>query len=82
MNPKLETPQQIRIAGLQALHQALGLVGMIRFLQQYETGSGDYSKDRHAWLDQWTLDDIRHELEVQRRRTGGMEAATDASTSP
>jgi hypothetical protein len=63
---ELETPEQIRIAGLRALHQALGLVGMIRFLQHYETGSGDYSKDRHAWLDQWTLDDIRRDLEAQR----------------
>lgn len=82
MNANLQTPEQIRIAGLRALHQALGLVGMIRFLQQYETGSGDYSKDRHAWLDRWTLDDIRHELETQRHRTDGTEAATDASAPP
>ena len=32
----------------------LGAVGMIRFLQQFRTGDGDYSKDRHAWLDQET----------------------------
>ncbi|MGH2585055.1 MAG: hypothetical protein ACRDJE_09080 [Dehalococcoidia bacterium] len=67
MNPNVETPEQIRIAGLHALHEALGLVGMVRFLQQYETGHGDYSRDRHAWLDQWTLDDIRQELDAQRR---------------
>jgi hypothetical protein len=67
VNPNPQTPEQIRIAGLHALHEALGLVGMIRFLQQYETGHGDYSRDRHAWLDRWTLDDIRQELNVQRR---------------
>jgi hypothetical protein len=77
VNANPQTPEQIRIAGLQALHQALGLVGMIRFLQQYETGSGDYSKDRHAWLDRWTLDDIRHELEMQRRRSDGLGTAMD-----
>jgi hypothetical protein len=80
MNPNLQTPEQIRIAGLQALHHALGLVGMIRFLQQYETGSGDYSKDRHAWLDQWTLDDIRLELEAQRRGSDGADRAEDTGT--
>ena len=66
MKSELQTPEQIRVAGLHALHSALGLVGMIRFLQQYETGYGDYSKDRHAWLDRWTLDDIRRDLEAKQ----------------
>lgn len=37
---------QIRLAGLKALNWELGPVGMIRFLQQFETGSGDYTKER------------------------------------
>lgn len=52
------TPQQIRAAGLAALSRELGLVGMIRFMQQFEMGQGDYSKDRHLWLDQYTVPDI------------------------
>ena len=52
------TPQQIRVAGLAALSRELGLVGMIRFMQQFEMGKGDYSKDRHEWLDQYSVDDI------------------------
>jgi hypothetical protein len=52
------TPQQIRVAGLAALARELGLVGMIRFMQQFELGQGDYSRDRHQWLDQYTVDDI------------------------
>ena len=58
MNVQMMTPQQIRIAGLTALTRELGLVGMIRFMQQFELGQGDYSKDRHKWLDQYTVDDI------------------------
>jgi hypothetical protein len=27
-------------------------------MQQFEMGQGDYSKDRHAWLDRYTVDDI------------------------
>jgi hypothetical protein len=58
VNVQLMTPQQIRVAGLAALTRELGLVGMIRFMQQFETGQGDYSVDRHQWLDQYTVDDI------------------------
>lgn len=52
------TLEQIREAGLEALTRELGIVGMVRFLQQYEAGRGDYSTDRHAWLDRWTVDEI------------------------
>lgn len=58
MNAQTMTPQQIRVAGMAALSRELGLVGMIRFMQQFELGQGDYSKDRHQWLDKFTVDDI------------------------
>lgn len=31
---------------------------MIRFLHQFETGRGDYSVERHQWLDSLTIEDI------------------------
>jgi len=52
------TPQQIREAGMEALSRELGVVGMIRFMQQFELGKGDYSQDRHEWLDRYSVDDI------------------------
>ena len=58
MNVQTMTPQQIRAAGMAALSRELGVVGMIRFMQQFEMGQGDYSKDRHEWLDQYNVDDI------------------------
>jgi hypothetical protein len=42
-----EKAKQISIP---ALAQKLGAVGMIRFLQQSETGWGDYTKERKKWL--------------------------------
>ena len=51
-------PQQIREAGMEILSREMGVVGMIRFMQQFEMGKGDYSKDRHQWLDQYSVDDI------------------------
>ena len=58
MNTQAMTPQQIREAGMEILSRELGVVGMIRFMQQFEMGKGDYSKDRHLWLDQSGVDDI------------------------
>ena len=38
---------EIRQIGLQALKEALGPVGMVRFIQQYENGNGDYTKEKY-----------------------------------
>ena len=55
----MKTLDQIRREGLEALRERLGRAGMIRFLQQFETGHGDYARERHEWVDRTTLDDIR-----------------------
>ena len=44
------TLNQIRAAGILVLSQSLGPVGMVRFLQQYEAGMGDYTKERGQQL--------------------------------
>jgi hypothetical protein len=53
------TLEQIRQEGLDALRERLGRAGMIRFLQQFESGRGDYSKSRRDWVDRTTLEEIR-----------------------
>jgi hypothetical protein len=68
MNTQAMTPQQIRAAGLEALSRKLGVAGMIRFMQQFEMGLGDYSKDRHQWLDQYSADDISRLANEKRFR--------------
>ncbi len=57
------TLDEIRKKGYKALEEALGIVGMIRFLQQFETGSGDYTKDRKQWLDPLSIDEIVGKLD-------------------
>jgi len=44
------TLEQIRAAGLSALQRELGVVGMVRFLQQFEPGSGDYVEERQTFV--------------------------------
>jgi hypothetical protein len=52
---------EIRKIGLQALREALGPVGMVRFIQQYENGSGDYSKEKYQ-LPDLTVEEIDSRL--------------------
>lgn len=40
-----------RTAGTQALKEALGPVGMARFMQQYDSGQGNYTEERKHELD-------------------------------
>jgi len=63
------TLEQIRVIGYRALLRELGPVNLVRFLQQFETGYGDYTQERHEWLDQYTVEEIAQE--VQRRRDAG-----------
>ncbi|HKY54199.1 MAG TPA: hypothetical protein VJM08_07840 [Anaerolineales bacterium] len=67
MNAQTMSLEQIRIAGMEALTRELGIVGMIRFLQQFETGHGDYSKDRHKWLDDQDMDTVLKRIREKRR---------------
>jgi hypothetical protein len=62
MNAHNMTPNEIRRAGIDALTQGLGAVGMVRFLQQSEAGWGDYTADRSKWLEKTTLADIKADL--------------------
>lgn len=52
------TLDEIYREGLQALRDRLGRAGMVRFLQQFETGQGDYARERHKWVDRTTLDEL------------------------
>ena len=53
------TPDEIQRRGLEALQEKLGRAGMIRFLQQFEHGRGNYAQERHAWVDSTSLQEIR-----------------------
>lgn len=47
----LSSPIDVRNAGMKALQEALGPVGMVRFMQQYDVGYGDYTKEKQEQPD-------------------------------
>jgi len=64
----MKTISEVRKEGIQALTKTLGPVDMARFIQSFETGSGDYTKERHEWLPD-NLDDIKGSLlEREKKR--------------
>ena len=70
MSAPIMTLEQIRVTGLAALMEKLGPDGMIRFLQQFETGAGDYSTERHQWIDQWDMDSLIAKIRERQSKTG------------
>ena len=64
------TPAQIRKQGIEALVKALGPVGMVRFLQQFDMGSGNYTRDREKWLKGLRVHDAVEEIKKRRKEQG------------
>ncbi|GIK56982.1 MAG: hypothetical protein BroJett015_26450 [Chloroflexota bacterium] len=60
------TLNEIHQVGLAALSRELGPVGMVRFLQMFETGYGDYSQERTLWLKEQPVETIAER--IKRRR--------------
>jgi hypothetical protein len=59
----LKTQNEIITQGYQALIDSLGVVDAIRFIQYFSPGKGDYTKERHQWLEHKSLDDVFQEIE-------------------
>jgi hypothetical protein len=57
---------ELRKQGYLALVESLGVVGMLRFLQQLEVGYGDYTAERHQWLNDQTLADFQIYLKQKK----------------
>lgn len=58
--------REIRKKGIEALSNALGPVGMVRFLHQFESGSGDYTEERNHWLEKYDIDSVVEEIKEKR----------------
>ncbi len=62
MSTRSMSLSEIRAAGLAALTRELGPVGMARFLQQFESGRGDYTRERESWLGGETVESLADKI--------------------
>lgn len=58
----IRTQNEIIKQGYDALINSLGITDTIRFIQYFSPGKGDYTKERHQWLDEKSLDDVLSEI--------------------
>ena len=50
--------EKIRRDGLKALKDKLGVEGMIKFIQMYSDGEGDYTKEKYENPEELTIEDF------------------------
>lgn len=62
-NVNVNSQAALRVAGIQALVESLGPVGFARFIQQFETGYGDYTKGKYLGQEP-SMDEIDQELQT------------------
>ena len=58
------TPIELHRKGFKALVDALGYVDAVKFIRQFDQGSGNYTEERHKWLDKLTMDDIVADIQT------------------
>ena len=48
------------------LKSRTGVCKKARSIQQFEMGQGNYSEERHRWLDKFTVDEIANQIQQTR----------------
>jgi hypothetical protein len=66
MNTQELSQEEIRNIGLEVLARELGPTGLIRFLQMYERGNGDYTQAREDILPRQTVAQITEKIRRSR----------------
>ena len=57
----IDSPTELRRRGLEVLVRELGYVDAMRFLHQFETSQGDYTRERARFLPPWTVEELIRE---------------------
>jgi len=68
MSPKTKTLSQVNEEAIHLLSRELGVADTARFIRQFTTGTGDYTKERRERFAETSLDEILEEIEERRGR--------------
>lgn len=66
MNIVIHSLSEINQQATEMFVREMGIVDILRFLSQFNRGTGDYTQERGEWLDQWSLDEIIKEIKIKR----------------
>lgn len=62
-----KTDYEIQQTAFDVLHKQLGISNLIRFMQQYDKGYGNYTVDRDKWQKNYTVDSLFAEIEANKK---------------
>jgi hypothetical protein len=68
MSAELRPLSELNQHATAILVREIGLVDTLRFLSQFSTGSGDYTKERGQWFDELSLKQITLEIKARRHQ--------------
>lgn len=61
MGTLITNPSELRRRGFKALSDALGWANAVRFLGQFDSGSGNYTEERRTFLPDWDPETLARE---------------------
>lgn len=68
MSIEIRPLSEINKQATEILDREMGVVDTLRFLSQFSSGSGDYTKERKQWLDSLSLEQITSEIKARRKQ--------------
>jgi hypothetical protein len=72
MEALITNQSELRSRGFRALVEALGWANAVRFLRQYDPGSGNYTEERRTLLPDWDAATLIQKVkEMQKPRESG-----------
>ena len=71
---------QLAADGFAAIVEKLGMADAVRYVQLYHQGAGDYTRERHEWLDDLSHDQIANLMAktkkgARKRKRGNVQKA-------
>ncbi|MFO7952433.1 MAG: hypothetical protein R6U91_06475 [Bacillota bacterium] len=66
MSNSMHDLSTIRKRGIEALTEKLGSVGMVEFIRQFDSGYGDYTRERREWLDDSDVQSIGKQIKTKK----------------
>ena len=70
METLIANQSELRNRGFRVLVEALGWANAVRFLRQYDPGSGNYTEERRSLLPDWDASTLIQKAKEQRKPGG------------
>jgi hypothetical protein len=68
MSIEIRPLSELNQQATELLVREMGIVDALRFLSQFSSGSGDYTKERQQWCDDLMLEQITTEIKAKKKQ--------------